>query len=424
MRLTTITLLWVISASTAAAQSLAVERSLLPEARPGALPESTVNVEPASASLPSFADWVIGFRKRALAQGIRGEVFDRAFSGVRFNADIIARDRNQSEFTKQIWEYLETAVSPARVKNGRAALNRQASVLAKIEARYGVDKEIVTAIWGLESAYGTFRGNISAIEALATLAFDTRRSGFFEKQLVSALRILQAGDVSPGRMTGSWAGAMGHTQFMPASYLAHAQDFDRNGRRDIWGDDPADALASAAAYLAANGWTKGQPWGMEVTLPKDFDYAMSTERVKQPTQYWLSRGVQSTNGLRIPRFARTSILLPAGHRGPAFLIFPNFQVLETYNTADAYVIGVGQLADEIGGGAAIKAGWPRDERALSFTEKQEMQRLLVARGFDPQGVDGIIGPRTIAAVQEFQKSIGWVPDGYVSARVLQRLRRN
>ncbi|MEL7114239.1 MAG: lytic murein transglycosylase [Pseudomonadota bacterium] len=407
-------------ASHGSAQALAVDRSLKPALRPSAAAVS-VPVQ-ASAPNPSFSRWVDSFRRRALAQGIRADVFDTAFRTVRYNPDIVARDRNQSEFTKQIWDYLSTAVSPTRVANGQAALRGYARTLAQIEARYGVDKEIVAAIWGLESAYGAVRGNTPTLNALASLAFDPRRSAFFEAQLIAALKILQSRNVTLGGLRGSWAGAMGHTQFMPLAYLEHAQDFNRDGRRDIWSDDPTDALASTAAYLAANGWTKGQPWGMEVRLPRGFDYGLTTEQVKKPSQFWSRLGVRAANGQPIPRYRGTSILLPAGHEGPAFLIFPNFQVLETYNTADAYVIGVGHLADRIAGGGAIRAAWPRGDRALSFGEKQEMQRRLLAKGFDPKGVDGIIGPRTIAAVQAYQKSIGWVPDGYVSARVLERLR--
>lgn len=401
------------------AETGTVDRSLFPMPRPSL---SVAQPIQASAPIVDFDAWVAEFRKRALAQGIRNTVFDTAFRGVRYNAEIVARDRNQSEFTKQIWAYLETAVSPTRVQNGRAAMERHGRVLAEIEARYGVEAEVLAAIWGLESAYGSFRGSTPVIEALASLAYDPRRGVFFEAQLLAALRILQSGNTSVSAMKGSWAGAMGHTQFMPISYLAHAQDFDRDGRRDIWGEDPADALASAAAYLAANGWTKGQPWGMEVKLPSGFDYSLTTEQVVKPVRFWTDRGVRRPDGGAIPLYPKSSILLPAGHQGPAFLIFPNFQVIEAYNTADAYVIGVGHLADRIAGGAPIEARWPRGDRPLSFSEKQELQRRLLSLGFDPEGIDGIIGPRTIAAVQEYQASIGWVPDGYVSARVLDHLR--
>ncbi|MDZ4135808.1 MAG: lytic murein transglycosylase, partial [Paracoccaceae bacterium] len=211
-----------------------------------------------------FQRWIAQFRGRALANGISGRTYDRAFDGVRYNTDVIARDRNQAEFTKTIWEYLDSAASDKRIENGKDALRKHRRVLDQIEARYGVDKEVVVAIWGLESAYGEFRGTNPIIEALATLAYDGRRGKFFEQQLVASLQILQAGDTTPARMTGSWAGAMGHTQFIPTSYLAYAVDFTGDGKRDIWSDDPSDALASTAAYLARFGWQKGRPWGVEV----------------------------------------------------------------------------------------------------------------------------------------------------------------
>jgi membrane-bound lytic murein transglycosylase B len=375
----------------------------------------------ATANL-AFDRWIAGFRERAMAQGIRRDVLDAAFAGIRSNADVIDRDRNQSEFTRQIWDYLDSAVSEARVANGRAALERHAALLARIEDRYGVEAEVVTAIWGLESAYGTFRGSTPIIGALATLAHDGRRGAFFEAELLAALRILQSGDVSPRSMTGSWAGAMGHTQFMPTSYLAHAQDFDGDGRRDIWGDDPTDALASAAAYLAHFGWTKGQPWGVEVRLPQGFDYAQTGERTKKAPADWAAMGVRDMDGRPVPDHGRASILLPAGARGAAFMIFDNFHVIERYNPADAYVIAVGHLADRIRGAAPIRAPWPREDRNLRFVEKQEMQERLTQAGFDTQGVDGIVGPNTIAAIREFQRTKGLTPDGYASYDILQKLR--
>ncbi len=370
----------------------------------------------------AFDRWIEGFRGRALAAGISPAVFDRAFTDVKYNTYVIGRDRNQSEFTKQIWEYLDSAVSKSRISNGRAALKRHGRLLERIERRYGVEKEIVTAIWGLESAFGTHRGDIPVIEALATLAFDGRRGRFFESQLIAALRILQAGDITPERMKGSWAGAMGHTQFIPTSFLSYAVDFTGDGRRDIWSDDPADALASAAAYLARHGWKKGQPWGIEVRLPEGFDYRLAGARVKKPVSEWLALGIRDAGGRKIPDHGRASILLPAGARGAAFMIFDNFHVIERYNAADAYVIAVGHLADRIRGGPAIRHEWPRGDRPLRFAEKKEMQRLLTAAGFDTAGVDGIIGPRTIAAIRAFQATIGMVPDGYASFEILKALR--
>jgi len=390
------------------------------------VPKPRPDVTPELAATPvanqAFKRWIDGFKVRARAQGIRPQVLDAAFRGVRYNADVVSRDRNQSEFTKQIWEYLDSAVSDTRVQNGRAALRDNARVLAEIEDRYGVEAEVVTAIWGLESAYGAFRGSTPIIEALATLAFDGRRGRFFEEQLVAALKIVQSGDVATSQMTGSWAGAMGHTQFIPTSYLAYAQDFRGDGRRDIWSDDPTDALASTAAYLARFGWTKGQPWGVEVVLPRGFDYSMTGERVKRSPADWAAMGVRDTSGGRVPNHGRASILLPAGAQGVAFMIFDNFHVIERYNTADAYVIGVGHLSDRIAGKPSLRAGWPRGDRNLRFAEKREMQELLTRRGFNTQGVDGIIGPNTIQAIRGFQRSVGMVPDGYASYELLRRLR--
>jgi membrane-bound lytic murein transglycosylase B len=404
-------------ATSATAESVrAPEVSVRPVARGG-----TEVTTLATANL-GFDRWLAEFRARAMAQGIGANVLDTALSGLRYNADVIGRDRNQSEFTKQIWDYLDSAASETRVENGRAALRDNARLLAEIEARYGVEAEVVTAIWGLESAYGTYRGSTPIIEALATLAYDGRRGAFFEEQLIAALRIAQAGDVSPKSMTGSWAGAMGHTQFIPTSYLAYAQDFDGDGKRDIWSDDPADALASTAAYLSRFGWTKGQPWGVEVRLPEGFDYSQTGERIKKSPDDWAAMGVRDVEGDRVPDHGRASILLPAGARGAAFMIFDNFHVIERYNTADAYVIGVGHLSDRIRGAGPLRSGWPREDRNLRFVEKQEMQERLTRAGFDTQGVDGVIGPNTIAAIRAFQKSAGLTPDGYASYDILQRLR--
>jgi membrane-bound lytic murein transglycosylase B len=416
MRIPGAFLAFAVATSASAEGVRAPEVSIRPIAREGV--EMTTLV----TSNLAFDRWLAGFRDRAIAQGIRPDVVDAALSGIRYNTDVIEKDRNQSEFTKQIWDYLDSAASPDRVRNGRAALQANAALLAQIERRYGVEAEVVTAIWGLESAYGTYRGSTPIIEALATLAHDGRRGAFFEQQLIAALRIAQDGDVSPRAMTGSWAGAMGHTQFIPTSYLDHAQDFDGDGRRDIWSDDPADALASTAAYLAEFGWTKGQPWGVEVVLPEGFDYSLTGERIKKSPADWAAMGVRDTDGNRVPNHGKASILLPAGARGAAFMIFDNFHVIERYNTADAYVIGVGHLSDRIRGAGPLRSGWPREDRNLRFAEKQEMQVRLTQAGFDTQGVDGVIGPNTIAAIRAFQKTQGLTPDGYASYEILQRLR--
>lgn len=385
-------------------------------------PVSRTETDAVAEAALDFDDWLQEFRDRALARGLRSQVLDAAFAGVRPDPDVIRRDRNQSEFTKTIWEYLDSAASDLRVKNGKAALQKQLVQLEQIEAQYGVDKEIIVAIWGLESSYGSFRGDMDVIRSLATLAHDGRRSAFFEGQLFAALQILQSGDVAARHMTGSWAGAMGHTQFMPTSYLDYAVDFTGDGKRNIWSDTPVDALASTANYLKHFGWVKGQPWGIEVALPDGFDYTLASREIEKSAAEWARLGVKALDGTPLADHGPASVLLPAGSKGAAFLIFGNFAVLERYNTADAYVIGVGHLADRIRGGLTIQGDWPRGDRALTLAEREEMQQRLTTAGFDTQGIDGKIGPNTIGAVRAYQVAHGLTPDGYASLHLLKRLR--
>ena len=399
----------------------AIDESPRPEDRPkvGAAKGETQVVQKDGSD---FGTWLGEFRQRAEARGIVRDTLNRAFAGVTFDPDAIRRDRNQAEFTKPIWEYLNTAVSSARVSNGQAAMNQHRAVLDRIEAQYGVDKQVVVAIWGLESAYGSYRGNDSTIRSLATLAYDARRKEFFEEQLMQALHILQDSHVTPDRMKGSWAGAMGHTQFMPTSFQEHAVDFTGDGKRDIWSDDPSDALASTANYLRHFGWTKGQPWGVEVRLPSSFDFMLANRNVMKSPEEWAALGITDMDGRAVPDHGEASILLPAGGKGTAFMIFSNFDVIERYNTADAYVIGVGHLSDRIVGKPAIKGDWPRGDRALTFTERKELQQRLTSKGYDTQKIDGRIGPLTINAVRAYQVAEGIQPDGYASLRLLERLR--
>lgn len=387
-----------------------------------AMTTPVTNPNPGKGTSKGFQDWLTDFRKRALAKGIAQETLDKALKDISFNPSVVHKDQTQSEFTKTIWDYLDTATSDLRVKNGKQAVAKWKDTLEKIEKEYQVEKEVIAAIWGLESAYGALRGEELTINSLASLAYDARRTEFFEGELIAALTILQNGDVPADQMKGSWAGAMGHTQFMPTSFLRYAVDYDKNGKRNIWSDDPSDALASTGAYLKEFGWTYGQPWGIEVKLPDDFDYLMADRAVKKNPSEWAKLGVVDLQGNPVDDFGESSVLLPGGAEGAAFLIFDNFKVLEKYNSADAYVIGVGHLGDRIDGGGKIHHSWPRQNRALTYDERIELQTRLTAAGFDTQKIDAKIGPLTIDAVRNFQKSKGLVPDGYASLTVLERLR--
>lgn len=369
-----------------------------------------------------FAAWRAGFRARALAQGISPATFDAAFAGVGVNARVLELDGRQAEFTKPIWDYLDSAASPTRVATGRQKQQDLAPQIKAIEARYGVDGDAVLAIWGMETNFGANRGDIPVIESLATLAYEGRRQSFAEAQLIDALKILQSGDVAPQAMLGSWAGAMGHTQFIPSSYLTYAVDFTGDGRRDVWSSDPTDALASAANYLKRSGWVLGQPWGLEVHMPPGFDFSTADQGNRKPVSAWNKLGVRLMDGRPVPDFGPAAVIAPAGARGPTFVVFQNFYVIKRYNNATSYAMGVGHLADRIGGGADFRAPWPRDERELSRSEKVELQERLIAAGYGTGATDGVIGPDTMQAIRSFQASQGLTPDGYASAGLLQRLR--
>ena len=376
----------------------------------------------ARAQANGFQNWIAAFRGRARAAGITDRTFQAAFADVRYLPDSIERDRNQAEFVKPLAAYMATATSDARVINGRENARRHAGVLAAIDQRFGVEGHVVTSVWGMESNYGQRRGDVPLIATLATLAYDGRRGRFFEQQLIAALRIVQNGDVIPRNMTGSWAGAMGHTQFIPTSYEAYAVDFTGDGRRDIWSDDPTDALASTAAYFRRFGWQRGQPWGVEVILPRGFDYNQTGRAVTRSPADWAAQGVRGTDGRPVANYGSADLITPTGAGGPAFLIFGNFDVIARYNNAEAYIIGVGHLSDRIRGGGPLRSSWPAGERRLRRAERVELQQRLTRAGFSTRGIDGRIGPNSRAAIRAYQQSQGMIPDGHPSIALLERLR--
>lgn len=372
----------------------------------------------------TFAAWVMSFRAQALAHGISPATYDEAFRGVAINPQIITSDRNQPEFSQQIWTYLSKAVSDFRVQKGRDQIRQNAALLDAIEQAYGVQKEILVAIWGLESSYGAFIGKINVIEALATLAYQGRRRAFGRRELLAALDILERGYASKDQLKGSWAGAMGHTQFIPSTYLHYAVDYDGDRRRNVW-SDLGDVFASTANYLAQSGWQAGLPWGYEVRLRQGFDYSQADKTIVKSVAQWERLGVLPVAGasLKGARNQIASLLLPGGHTGPAFLITQNFRTLLRYNNSTAYALAAALLADRLHGAGALKGAWPVHEPPLNRKNREDLQRGLNALGYDAGEVDGIIGARTRAALKLFQRDNHLPVDGFPTGTVLTRLRQ-
>lgn len=385
--------------------------------------QPSVNAASAETDNLTFSQWRDGFRNQALASGIDARLFDRAFQGIEPDQAVLKADQSQPEFTRPVWEYLDGALSTQRQATGRLMLTRHARTLQEIEARYGVDRHVLVAIWGLESNFGSNMGDRSVIRSLATLAHQGRRSGFAQTQLLAALEILQRGDITVDGMTGSWAGAMGQTQFIPTTYNDHAVDFDGNGKRDIWHTE-ADALASAANYLRTSNWQPGAPWGMEVRLSEGFDYALADMSIRKSLSEWADLGVTDARGRPLTSQPSTeaTLVLPAGHRGPAFLVMNNFRSILRYNNSTSYALAIGLLAERFQGGGEIHASWPTDDKPLSRTERLELQERLEAQGYEPGSVDGIIGANTRQAIRRLQIALGWPADGYPDQQLLKALR--
>ena len=371
-----------------------------------------------------FNKFLRDFWPTAQSYGIKSDVYNRVFTGMNPDDDTLRLMNKQSEFVKPIWEYLDSAVSDTRVTRGKELLVQYRDVLTAIEARYGVDREAVLAIWGMETNYGSFMGKHNVVQALATLAYAApRRQEFWRKELLKALYIVQGGHVRFEDMEGSWAGAMGHTQFMPTSWNAYSVDFDGDGRRDIWTTIP-DALASTAFYLKKHGWETGKTWGYEVALPSNFDYSLADDETTLTLGEWQRRGVGRINGRGFPRESDRAILvLPAGVNGPKFLMLKNFYVIKRYNNATAYALAVGHLADRIIGGGALVSDWSREHLPLKRTEVAELQNALNRKGFNVGSADGRIGPATRKGIRAYQVSRGMIPDGYASVVLLARIRQ-
>jgi membrane-bound lytic murein transglycosylase B len=372
----------------------------------------------------AFSQFLDDLRPRALKSGISASLYDRTVAGLTPDPRVKKLSRRQPEFNTPIWQYINKRVSPIRIATGRKMKAKHAARLAAIEARFGVDRHILLAIWGMETNYGSYKGKMSIIRSLATMGFEGRRARFGRTQLIAALKILQRGDVRANQFVGSWAGAMGHTQFIPTTYAAHAVDWTGDGKRDIW-NSVSDALASTANYLSRSGWRPSRPWGWEVSLPKGFNYRNIGPSGRRSVLEWSKLGVRPARGGRFGLSKeKARILLPAGAKGPAFLVTRNFKAILSYNASNAYALAVAHLADRIRGGKPFLSKWPVGDRPLSRNERSELQKLLTRKGFNTGGANGRIGKNTKQAIRRYQASRGLAPDGYASENLLIRLRRN
>ncbi|MBP8922038.1 MAG: lytic murein transglycosylase [Thauera sp.] len=376
----------------------------------------------AHADEAAFASCLASLRADAQAKGVSGATYDTHTAALAPDMAVIDFLDAQPEFVTPIWDYLAALVDDERVADGRAMLAEWAPVLARVEAEYGVDAATVVAVWGVESNYGRNFGSRPLLTSLSTLSCFGRRQSFFRGEFFTTLKIIQDGHVAPERLTGSWAGAFGHTQFMPSTFMRLAVDFDGDGRRDLV-DSVPDALASTANFLKRAGWRSDLPWGFEVSLPRGMDVSGVGRRNKQPISAWAARGVRRIDGAPMPAAATPAgLLLPAGKDGPAFLVTRNFDAVYSYNAAESYGLAIAHLSDRLRGGAPFATPWPTDDPGLSRAERRELQQLLIARGHDIGEADGMIGARTREALKLEQAALGLAADGRAGQRVLQALR--
>jgi lytic murein transglycosylase len=400
--------------------AVAVAVSSFMTGRPAASAQPAARPAAAQSGGPNVQAFLNQLWSDARARGISRTTFDRAMGGFKLDPSIIALTKKQSEFVRPIWAYLDGAISESRLARGREAAIRFADELATIEQKYGVDRRIVLGIWGMETNFGSYTGDKDVFRSLATLAFARYRDNFFRDELLVALEILDKGLADRAAMKGSWAGAMGHTQFMPSSFMKYAVDHDGDGARDMWETIP-DALASTANYLASFGWQRGLPWGVEVRVPEGFDLASIDGMYDFAA--WTNAGFTQIGGRALPRTGKAQLWFPAGVKGPALLITENFRVIKRYNSSDAYALGVAHLGDRLAGSAAIRAAWPRQEKRLSSAELKEIQRRLIKLGYPLGKVDGRIGEQSREAIRKHQIKAGLPADGYPTLALLQKLRQ-
>lgn len=379
--------------------------------------------DPPPQSEADFQKWLANFKKSATQKGLSATTLQKAFDNIHLNQRVLELDRRQPEFSQTFWQYFNRAVTRWRIEKGQALAVKYADQLREVTKKYGVPERFLLAFWGMETNYGGYTGNTPIIESLATLSYDPRRSDFFTRELISALTIIEEGNVEPRNMKGSWAGAMGQCQFMPSNYLKFAVDADHSGKRDLW-DSLPDVFYSMGNFLNHLGWQKEENWGREIKLPKGFDLSLADGKTMRPLSEWQKMGLKLADGRAIPKAdLSAALLLPYDYRGPAFLVFNNFFVIKRWNRSDNYALAVGHLADRIVGRSVLSKKAPKDDKALNRQQLMELQERLKVAGFEIGYIDGIAGAKTRQAIRAFQKSNQLPADGYPSYRMLKILRQ-
>ncbi|MET0367168.1 MAG: lytic murein transglycosylase [Methylobacterium sp.] len=378
------------------------------------------------SAAPARADFdgcLAGLRAQASAAGISGRAFEAATAGIAYDDKVIELSQAQPEFKTPIWDYMAALVDDERVEDGRAAMRQHADALARAEARYGVDRYTIAAVWGVESNFGKNLGKMPLVQSLATLACSgNRRRDFFRGELMATLKIIDRGDIAPERLTGSWAGAFGQTQFMPTTYQRLAVDGDGDGRRGV-GDSVADAVASTANFLRVAKWQNGQPWGYEVRLPSGFNVSAAGRKNKKPVSHWASLGVTRLDGRPLSGEGAAGIIAPAGAGGPAFLVTRNFDAIYSYNAAESYGLAIAVLSDRLRGRPGVQVAWPTDDPPLSRAERRDLQVRLTSMGYDVGEPDGKVGQKTRDAIKDIERKLGMPATGRPGGKVLEALRR-
>lgn len=370
---------------------------------------------------PPFKSWLYELKAEAQSRGVSVKTLNKALGSIQLIPRVLELDRHQPEFTLTFWSYMNKAVNDARINKGKELLLKHKDLFDKIYKKYGVPPRFLVAFWGLESNFGHYTGTFPVVGALVTLAHDRRRSVFFREQLLAVLILIDQGDIEFGTKS-SWAGAMGNHQFIPTTYRDFAIDSNGDGKRDLWNTLP-DIFASAANYLKGAGWDNDRTWGREVNLPKKFSYELTGLKLKKNLAEWQKLGVRQVSGKNLPSVElEASIILPAGYRGPAFLVYENYRTIMVWNRSILYALAVGHLADRFKGGTPIQAKMPKNDRPLSSLDVADIQRILAANGFDTGHADGVVGEKTRSALKAFQKSAGLPADGYPTIGSLERLR--